>query len=651
MSKRTRRAPDRQPDAASQRTSIFDRPLIVSIALAVLTAAVYAPVRTFELVNWDDPSYITENPVVREGLTWHGALWALTTTHSPYWHPATWLSLLLDVTMYGGDAGMYHVTSAAIHIATTIGLFLLLRRMTGAAGASAFVAAVFSVHPLHVESVAWIAERKDVLSTFFWMLTIWAYVSYARSPSTRAYLFIVLWYALALMSKPMVITLPVVLLLLDWWPLGRARSALTRSDGLNNPHYGRLVLEKIPLFAMAIAVAIETMIVQRRVGAVAGLDVLPVGARIANAVVSCFVYIWKTVWPSHLAAFYPFEAYPLWIVLAGAAALIVITVAALLVRDRLPHATVGWLWFLVTVAPVIGLTQAGEQARADRFMYVPMIGLLVIIAFSRWPSRLDAARIVIGAVLVTASAVAARAQVMTWADGETLWRHAIAVVPHNYVGYQNLGEWLRDHDRLDEALTNLRLALANVPPNSPGQEAMIHNDIGLVLSRKGDTASAAPEFAAAVHLSPRFAEAYLNQANALAASGRLTEAETTYVSAIALNPDLVESHVGLGGVLLEQRRPGDAIPQFETALRLDPSLAQAHNGLGAAYAMQDRGADALREYDAALRLDPSLVTAHFNTAVLLVKEGKLDDARRHLDDALRVDPGYAPARQLRERLQ
>jgi len=641
------------------------------VLLAALTAFIYAPVRTFDLVNWDDPSYVTENPIVRGGLSWSSAWWALTTTHSPYWHPMTWLSLLVDVSLFGNDAGAYHVTSVTIHIATTVVLFLLLRRMTGAAGPSGFVAAIFAVHPLHVESVAWIAERKDVLSTFFWTLTIWAYVSYTRAPSLRSYGFVVSWYALALMSKPMVMTLPIVLLLLDWWPLGRYDGGQRNSGArtsVAHPFYADSVvrtlpsdsaaqtfrsasIEKLPLLAMAIAVAISTMVVQRRVGAVAGLEVLPLGARIQNATVSCVIYIWETVWPAHLAAFYPLHAYPAGVVLAAAAALAAITAASLIVRTRLPHVTVGWLWFVVTVAPVIGLTQAGQQAHADRFMYVPMVGLLLIAGFSRWPAGVSKIRLPVALLLIAASSVVARAQVLTWADGEVLWRHAIAAVPGNYVAYENLGEWLRDHNRFDEALGSLRLALSNAPANSPGFESMVRNDLGLVLSRTEQIADAVQEFDMAVRLSPRFAEAHLNLANALAAGGRLRDAEPHYLEAITLKSDLAEAQVGLGGVLLEQRRPAEAIPHYETALRIDPSLAQAHNGLGAAFAMQDQTADAMREYDNALRLDPSLATAHFNVAVLMLKEGRMDEARRHLDSALQIDPGYLPARELRARLQ
>jgi Flp pilus assembly protein TadD len=656
----------------------FDRPVIISLALAALTAIVYAPVRTFELVNWDDPSYVTENPIVRGGLTPASALWALTTTHSPYWHPMTWLSLLLDVSLFGGDVGAYHVTSVAIHIATTVVLFLLLRRMTAAVVPSAFVAAIFAVHPLHVESVAWIAERKDVLSTLFWALTIWAYVSYVRAPSVGRYVVVVVWYALALMSKPMVMTLPVVLLLLDWWPLGRWRAGPAGSD---DPAYRRrggaahvrLVVEKLPLFAMAVATGIATVVVQRQVGAVAGLEALPLSQRVENAIVSCVVYIWKTVWPSNLAAFYPLHSYPLWLVLLAAAGLTALTIAAVLVRTRRPHVMVGWLWFLVTVAPVIGLTQAGEQARADRFMYVPMIGLLIIPAWELYwlpvrssqdirrsaggggglPTRFSPELLVsfLGLLGLLVYASVARAQVMTWADSETLWRHAVAAVPRNYIAYQKLGQALRDRNQLDEALENLRLALANAPPHSPAFEAMVRDDLGLVLNRHGRPDDAAREFDAAVRLDPEFAEAQLNLANALAADGRFSDAEPHYQAAIALKPDLVEPQVGLGGVLLQQRRPADAIPHYEAAIRRDPSLAQAHNGLGAAYGMQGRDADAMREYDEALRLDPSLVTAHFNVAVLMAREGRTDEARHHLDTALQIDPGYTPARDLRARLQ
>ncbi|HEY3883586.1 MAG TPA: hypothetical protein VGL62_00155, partial [Vicinamibacterales bacterium] len=488
--------------------SIFDRPVWVAVALAVLTIAVYAPVRHFQLVNWDDQLYVTENPMVLGGLSWHSAWWALTTTHSPYWHPLTWFSLLLDVTMFGRDAGAYHVTSVVLHACSAMLLYVVFRRMTNAPGPSAFVAAIFAVHPLHVESVAWIAERKDVLSTLFWTVTLWAYVRYAAAPGRARYLTVVGAYALALMSKPMVMTLPVMLLLLDWWPLRRAAAApgdkaeRERARGFAPASTARLIGEKLPLLAMALPVAIATMIVQRRVGAVAGLEALPLGTRITNATVSYVVYIGKTIWPSGLAPFYPFHAYPPWLVLIAVACLLAATAGAFVVRARWPHVFVGWFWYVIALAPVIGLTQAGEQARADRFMYVPMTGLLVILAWTvdGWlahqgarqdraartaaaPGRGRSATVVVAIVAIAACGVTARAQVETWSDSVTLWQHALALNPDNYVAYGKLGEAYRDRGEFDRSLLNYRKELTLAPPNSPHLMALLHNDIGIVLTR------------------------------------------------------------------------------------------------------------------------------------------------------------------------
>lgn len=617
--------------------------LVLAVAIAALTIAVYAPVRHFELVNWDDPNYITDNPVVLGGLSWSSVRWAFTTTHSPYWHPLTWLSLLTDVSLYGQDAGGYHVTSLIIHLCTSLLLFLLLRRMTRATRLSAFVAAMFAVHPLHVESVAWIAERKDVLSTLCWALTIWAYLAYVARPDWRRYLGVVALYALALMSKPMVVTLPALLLLLDWWPLRRSATAT------------RLVLEKLPLFAMAAAEGVATMIVQRRVGAVAGLEALPIGARAANATVSYVVYVWKTIWPAHLAAFYPFHAYPAWTIALAAAALAAATAGAFAVRHRAPYVFVGWFWYLIALTPVIGLTQAGEQARADRFMYVPMIGLLIaatwFLARVSWLERLRAYGSWIAVLLVIAYAVPARAQVETWADGPTLWRHAAAVVPCNYIAYQDLGEALRDRGQLDAALANIRQAFACVPPRSPGLVAMLRNDAGLVLARQDQAPAAVKEFAEAVRLSPNFAEAHNNLGDALATEDRLDEARQQFQLAVQLKPDFVEAQVGLGSTLIKAGRAVDAVPHYKAALALNPNLAEGHDGLGAALAMLGRTDEAMAEYNEALRLRPDLPTAHLNIAVLLIRSGRIDAARQHLLTALSIDPNYEPARQLLARLR
>ncbi|HEV8234655.1 MAG TPA: tetratricopeptide repeat protein, partial [Gemmatimonadaceae bacterium] len=506
-----------------------------------------------DFVNWDDQQYLTENSNVQAGLSWSNVVWAFTTTHSPYWHPLTWLSHMLDVTMFGMDAGWHHVTSLVMHIASTLLLFTLLRRMTRETGKSAFVAAIFAVHPLHVESVAWLAERKDVLSTLFLLLTIWMYVRYVERPSVARYLAVVCVYALALMAKPMVVTLPFALLLLDLWPLRR----------VGRPAF--LLLEKLPLLALAIGVSVATVIVQKEVGAVAGLDVLPIGARVENAIVGYVAYVSKTIWPTHLAPFYPLRTYPVWLIALAALVLAVTTAAAVLARRKWPFVTIGWLWYFVTVAPVIGLTQSGEQAMADRFMYVPMIGLLVIAAWGV-PSILAGAvpvstagtrraTNVIAITSVLASAILAHAQTGYWTDSVTLWRHTVEVTDANYVAYENLGQALRERADLDGAIANYEQALQLLPPNSPGHESVIRDSLGLIIERKGRPEEAESYFADAVRLSPRFAEAQTNLGNALAAQGKFDEAIVHYRAALVLKPALTEALVGVGGALVREGRP------------------------------------------------------------------------------------------------
>jgi len=588
---------------------------------------IYASVHRFELVNWDDPTYITENPMVLRGLSTSTVWWALTTGHSPYWHPLTWLSHLLDVSLFGSDAGAYHVVNLILHIANTALLFELLRRATGASGRSAFVAAAFAAHPLHVESVAWVTERKDVLSTLFLLLTTLAYVGYTRRPSLARYAGVMTLFALALMSKPMVVTLPVVLLLLDIWPLAR-------------PKMKSLIVEKVPLLALALATSVTTVIIQSRVGAMAGLEALPASARLGNAAIGYLAYVWKTVWPWPLAAFYPQFELSVLSVGGAIAALLIITWAAFRVRANHPYVWVGWCWYLVTITPVIGFLQAGAQGMADRFTYVPMIGLLIALAWSVRPRLAPA-----GALLIVVWAIAARSQATHWENSLTLWEHAARVTPQSYIAHENLGQALREQGRLDEALASYERALSLAPARSPGYTAVINNSIGLVLTREGRTAEARQRFAAAVLSNPAFAEARSNLGNALAAEGHAAEATDHYREAIRLKPDYVEPRVGLGAALLRSGRAADAVVQYREALKLDPNLAEAHNGLGGALAMQGQDEPAMAEYREALRLKPRLPTAHLNVALLLIKRGDLAEARRHLQTALEIDPAYAPARQ------
>ena len=623
------------------------------IALVLLNLFVYWGVQRFEFVNWDDPTYLTENLNVQAGLSPSNVWWALTTRHAPYWHPLTWLSHMADVTLYGMDPGSHHVTSLVIHMASTLLLFLLLRRMTRDTGPSAFAAALFAVHPLHVESVAWLAERKDVLSSFLLLVTIWMYLRYVEAPSWRRYVAVFAAYALALMSKPMVVTLPVALILFDVWPLGRP-GLQSGGPGLQSGGPGlqarQLIVEKIPLMALAIATSVATVAVQSQVGAVAGLSALPLHLRIPNALVGYVMYLLKTIWPSNLAAFYPLRDIAPWEVAGAAVLLVTLTALAWLCRRRHPYVLVGWLWYLVTVAPVIGLMQAGEQARADRFMYVPIVGLLIVAAWGgrdvlrRFAVTPRTAAVVAG-VLVAIAAVVARAQAATWADSVTLWQHAQRVTDRNYIAYENMAQALRERGQFAEAEANYRKALELAPAQSPGYEAVIHNSLAMVLEAAGKSEEAGEHFAAAVRLNPWFAQARNNLGNALAASGVFDDAIVNYRAAIDLDASYTDPRVGLGAVYLRQRRPADAIPYYRDALRLDPALAEAHNGLGLALAMQGKDEDAMTEYRQALRLKPDLPSAHLNVALLLIKRGEIPEAKRHLETALSIDPTYAPALQ------
>jgi tetratricopeptide (TPR) repeat protein len=611
-------------------------------AVAALTLIVYLPVRRFDFVNWDDPSYLTGNPHVQQGLTWANVVWAITTAHTPYWHPMTWLSHMLDVTVFGMDPGAHHVTNLILHLANTLLVFYLLRRMTAAARPALFVAAVFGVHPLHVESVAWLAERKDVLSAFFLLLTIAAYLRYVQRPSPSQYGLVAAGYALALMSKPMVVTLPVVLLLLDFWPLHRLRRGSA----------GFLVVEKLPLFALAAATAVATVVVQQHVGAVAALSALPVRVRLANATVSGVAYIGKAIWPTHLAAFYPLRLHAAWLVAAAAALLASATWLAWRLRTSHPYVLTGWLWYLVTIAPVAGLIQAGQQGLADRFMYIPLIGLLIIAAWGISTVRLAAAPKWIAAIaVVLACAAAARVQVYAWANSTTLWEHAIAATPPNSIAYEKLGDAVRERGDVARAEKLYRTALGITAPTDVGDRAITLNSLGLVLFDQGKLEDASRSFSEAVRLNPGFAEAQNNCANALAGEGRYREAIEHYTAALRLDPLFTDAHVGLAAALISTGQPAAAVAHYRQALQAEPSLGEARSGLGAALTLLGQDSAAMTELTEALRLRPDLPSAHLNLAILLARQGRREEARQHLEAALAVNPDYEPARRALQQLK
>lgn len=606
--------------------------LWVSLALLVLACAAYAPVASFDFINFDDPEMVAANGHVRQGITPAGIGWAFTSTEAANWFPVTRLSYMLDYQLFGLNSGASHLINLLLHGLAAIALFAFLERATRARRPSAMVALLFALHPLRVESVAWISERKDVLSALFWFLALFAYVRYVERPGVARYLAVTAWFVLGLMSKPMIVTLPFVLLLLDFWPLQRPL-------GLG------LLREKIPLLALSAVASFATYLAQQHSGAMGAFGAVPLSLRAANALLSYVTYIAKTFWPSRLAVFYPYPAaIPLWQAALAAAALAAVTLAAVRLWRRAPYLTVGWLWFLGTLLPVIGLVQVGEQACADRYMYVPMIGLAIALTWGaaallrRWPR----ARAALAAAVLLACISATRAQLAYWQNSETLFRHALAVTTGNDVAEHNLGDYLIGvPGGLPEAIEHLQASL-RLSPNS----AKTHTELGNALSRvPGREREALAEYEAAVRLAPDSALSHDSLGSALAQAGRFREAIGEYETAQRLAPGSAIPHNNLGNTLTRIGRMPEAIAEYETALRLDPNSAEAHNNLGVVLSSQPgRWPEALRHFEAVVRLKPDSADAHLNLGKALAMDpARMPDAIAQFEAALRLnqDPELA----------
>lgn len=611
--------------------------LIVSLALAAVVGVVYAPVAGHGFVNFDDHIYLYTNPEVAHGLTWQSVSWAFKTGYAANWHPLTWLSHLLDVEMFGMNPGPHHVVSLLLHILNTVLLFWALLRMTGAAGRSAFVAAMFGLHPLHVQSVAWAAERKDVLSTAFWMLTLLAYRSYVLRPGLARYLSVALLFAFGLMAKPMLVTLPFTLLLLDYWPLERFRG----SDGRSA--WPRLLLEKVPLMALTVASSAITFAVQQRGGAVHGVDSLPVASRLANALVAYAAYIGKTLWPADLAVLYPLSRLvPSWWPLA-AAALLGLCAATILGARRYPFLPVGWFWYLGTLVPVIGLVQVGDQSMADRYTYVPLIGLFIIAAWGVMESPWAAVRKAgpaVGVVLVTLSAALTRAELGHWRNSVALWEHAIAVTSGNFTAHNSLGLALQSQGMWDEAIVHYREAIRINPRYSEAQF-----NLGVALEAREKVDEAISHYREALRLKPDYGEAHNNLGIRLARQGHLEEAITHFHAAIEANPASPSARNNLANALREGGRRMEAIPSYREALRLNPNYVEARSNLAATLADERHFDESIKEYLEALRLKPDYAVAHTGLGLALANSGKPAEAIVHFKEALRLNPGDGTARQ------
>jgi protein O-mannosyl-transferase len=597
------------PAARSDRYTGF----FIGAALFALTIGVYAEARQFDFVNYDDPEYVTANPYVRQGVTATGIWWAMRSGEAANWFPLTRISHMLDVQLFGLNSGWHHCTNVLLHALAAILLYAFLARATHARWPSALVAFVFALHPLHVESVAWVAERKDVLSAFFWMLALYAYLRYVQKRGWQRYALVLTAFALGLMAKPMIVTLPFVLLLLDFWPLRR----------MSDTARGTLLVEKVPLFVLSLAASVIAWLSQQQAGAVKDLSSTPLDLRIENALVSYAAYIRQSIWPSGLAAFYPYPSgYAAWKILLAIALLATCTIMVLRsVRSR-PYLATGWFWFLGTLVPVIGLVQVGAQARADRYTYIPMSGLVIMVAWGGAElaeRRPQMRRMLAGAAVAACIVLAAVSvgQISYWRDSETLFRHALAVTERNSVAHNNLG-----------------IALAGKPER---------------------LTEAIAEYQAALEIQPDHAEARNNLGAALArVPGRMDEAIRQYEIALRIKPDYPEAHNNLGGALLEM--PGripEAIAQLQTALRQKPDYEEAHNNLAIALSRTPgRTADAITEFEVALRLAPDDADAHYNLGVVMARaEIRIPEAITHFETALRLRPDYAQAQQWLDHLR
>jgi tetratricopeptide (TPR) repeat protein len=799
-------------------------PVALALALTGVSVLCYAPVRHFSFVSIDDPIYVLENPLLGAGFAWSVLRQVFTSTYANFWHPLTLLSLMLDVRLFGTAAGPMHVTALLLHISSTLLLFLVLVRATRRAWPSALAAALFAVHPLHVESVAWISQRKDVLSTVFWMATLLAYVAYARSPNWRRYALILACFTLGLMAKPMLVTLPFVLLLLDWWPLGRLNpqninpqntqntqninpqntqstqtinpqntrntqninpqntqntqsinpqntqntqsinpqntqstqnvnpqntqstqnvnpqntqstqnvnpqntqkvhpQSTQRSSSAERTERGRLtpacpersrracpersrrtahrlphasdaqntrsmkklraqsasgaehehrrfrstnavrsflplLVEKLPLFGLSVVASVVAVLAQQRGGAVATLEGFPLASRLTNAPVACVMYLWKMVWPRVLTVFYPYAQSPQ-VGEAVVAALALAAVTAVVVRlvPRRPYLAVGWFWYLVTLAPVSGLVQVGSHAMADRYTYVPLVGLFIAFAWSvadlagpavapgSRQGRLaqSARRVLVPSVacaVVLASALVTRAQVMTWKDSRALWQHALDVMPDNYFAHNAIGLELQRQGRTADAAVHFERS-SELAPGFPNGE----NNLGLLLAGQGKTAEAIAHYMEALRRAPGYRQARVNLGNALVQAGRADDAIPKYEEVLRTEPGAADVRTSLAGALSAAGRHIGAVAQYEQALRLDPASATTHFN----YANELRGLNRLRDsveqYREALRLDPGFADAHENLAIVLERLGGGEQAIAEFEEALRLSRGSASAR-------
>jgi tetratricopeptide (TPR) repeat protein len=632
-------------ESASRPAGLNDRWTVpgVCLFLVAITFAVFGQTLHDEFV-YDDNDYVYENPEVIRGLTLKGIVWAFSHVHSSNWHPLTWISHMLDCQLYGLSPGGHHLTNILLHTATAILLFLVLRRMTGAVWRSAFVAAVFAIHPLRVESVAWVAERKDVLSGVFFMLTIGAYVRYVRHPwSPARYGLVMLLFALGLMCKPMLVTLPFVLLLLDYWPLGRVTGDKWQVTGEKKGNPSTLLLEKLPLFGLAVASGVVTLFAQT--DTIKLFDQISLPLRVDNALVSYVAYLGQMFWPSGLAVLYPFTAGNFGVsrVVLSLVLLAGISAGVFILRRRRPYFLTGWLWYLIMLVPVIGIVQVGSQVRADRYTYLPQIGLYLLLTWAAvelcagWRHR----RVVLGGcamVILVALIFCARVQTSYWQNSESLWTHTLACTSDNAIVHNNFGNVLFKKGSVDEAIVHYQKALQIEP-----DYAKAHLNLGNVLLQEGSVDEAITHYQKVLQINPDYVEAHYNLGNALIKKGSVDEAITHFQKALQIKPDYAEAHNNLGNALFKKGSVDEATVHYQKALQITPDCAEAHINLGNILLQKGDVDEAIGHYQKALQITPDCAEAHINLGNALIKKGSMDEAITHFQKALQINPDYAEA--------
>ena len=539
---------------------------VVCMLLIVLVAAVYTQTGRHEFLTYDDNVYVTNNSSVANGISGASVMWAFTSLEQCNWHPVTWLSHMADVQFYGMNPCGHHLTSVVIHTISSVLLLLLLFQITGALWQSSFVAALFALHPLHVESVAWVAERKDVLSAFFWFLTLLLYSEYAAKRKPGLYFLTLFSFILGLMSKPMLVTLPLVMLMLDYWPLDRFRNkeqcgGLCRLFGSGSTRR-ELVQEKIPFFACSLVSSVITMIAQHSGGAIKSVDAIPFVFRIKNALITYVTYLGKTLWPHDLAVLYPISlSIPLWQAIGSLLLLLLISVATVWTGRRRPYLPVGWFWFLVTLVPVIGLIQVGLQSMADRYTYIPSIGLFIMVAWgvpdlAKGLKHREGILVLLAGTVIVVSAVVSWHQLGYWKDDISLYRHTLQVTTGNYIIHYNMGTALANKGDIDAAIGEFREAL-RLNPNF----SIAHSNLGLALATKGNLGAAIKEYQESIRLTPNYPDAHNSLGIALADTGNIDAAIQEFLEALRLNPNYSDAHDNLE-IALDKKRIKDGARKY-----------------------------------------------------------------------------------------